>query len=515
MRPAPSPAARIDALFSGYEAPRTPGLYVAVVQGPLVVHRRAYGRAELNHDRRWKPRTRIRVASLTKQMVALLAMEMQRDGLVACDARLGEYLHELPPYAASITLDDCLLHLSGLRSDEPIADLGGFRFSSDVSLDALYRLTCRQERAQRLPGAAFEYNDAGYRLVVRWLERRMQRAIDQLLHERLFAPIGMTSTAMTYDEHDVLRHGAARYELTDSGFRHLFWGRSSSGDGGISTTMPDLLRWHNEVLRRPDRVAVLLDPPRRDEDPAPFARRGIFTGFHRGRPWYGHTGNGGCGMFHFPEDDVGVVFVGNRTDIPRHRLAFDIYDALWPERRADGDAAFALDFDEDENAPDAAETLVDPRTGDVVRITRGARYMAVDHFGQKAVLECAPDAPTMYGTLSVRVRRSTERWTVDLGFGFPQQFGPPSATAVAVPHGLYVSPEVGGVLRLERRGDHLFARFAEAPSTRLEGCFAPVGPRTWFDGNGRAIHVLDDGNEHPGLHVHCATARGLRYTFVQ
>ncbi len=153
---------------------------------------------------------------------------------------------------------------------------------------------------------------------MRWVERAVDRPIGDLMAERLFGPLGMADTAMTVDEHGVLLGDAHIYGVAPDGYRRLFWGRASSGDADVSTTMRDLLRWYHGVLRTPEWVAPLLAPPRRGVDPAPFARRGLFRGGHRSRRWLGHTGMGGCGIYHFPDDDLGIIYFGNRSDLRRH-----------------------------------------------------------------------------------------------------------------------------------------------------------------------------------------------------
>lgn len=505
---------RIDALFAAYDRPRTPGLHLVVLQSGSPVYERGFGRAEIDHDVPWSAATRTRIASLTKQMVALLLVELEAAGHLSLTEALGAELAELPDYSRTVTIDDCLLHLSGLRSDEPVADLAGWTFSSPVTLDALYRLTCRQAAPQRAPGAAFDYNDAGYRLVVRWAERRMGQPINTLLTERLFAPLGMRDTAMTYDEHGSLAGDAHMYDTTAEGVRHLFWGRASSGDGGVSTTMGDLLRWYTGVLREAERTAPLLEKPRLRADVAPFARRGLFTGRHRARRWIGHTGMGGCGLYHFPDDDLGIAFFGNRSDLRRHTVPFRVYDAIWPERAVDGAAALIRQLEVGGSGA-SFETLVDPACGDVVRLVRAASGVHLSYFGQAAYLAPADDGGfvSVDGLLSARATPlGPQHWNIDLGFGRLQTFVAPRPAEVSITPGLYVSNEVGGVLGLEALDDgSVLARFAEGPTPALTRPMRPVGPRTWFDGVALALHLPPTSGD---VQVHGQTARGLHYTFA-
>ncbi|PTQ11808.1 hypothetical protein CLG96_07730 [Sphingomonas oleivorans] len=515
-------SARIDALFAPYDKPHMPGLYIGIVQDSELIHLKGYGRAEIDHDIEWGPGVRTRIASISKQMVALLLVELARDGFIDLGEPLGNMLPELPSFARDATVDDCLLHVTGIRNDEPVADLAGHTQGAEVTLDSLYRLACRQRTPQRGLGQAFDYNDAAYRLVVRWIERRLGRPIGELLAERLFVPLGMDSAAMTYDEHQLLANDASMYEVTDQGFNHSFWGRSSSGDGGISMNFDDLLRWYRGVLTNMSRIAPLLAPSRRTPDVAPFARRGLFRGVHRNRSWIGHAGLGGCGIFHFPEDDLGILFFGNRSDLRRHTLPFRVYDAVRPECIDSAPPAISLGLEQDVAGGAALQTFVDCDTGDIVRIAQGRHGLLLRHFAQNAYLGRAADGifETVDGTTSARVKQLASGWEVDLGFGRWQHFIAASALypTISVPAGLFASEEVGALLRVEpiSDSDDILVRFAEGPSPTLNRVLARVAPRTWSDGEFAALHLpaIRENGACPELLVHCNTARNIRYARI-
>ena len=79
---------------------RWPGLAVAVTRDGALVHQAAYGMADLAQGVPLGPRTVMRIGSQTKQFTVLLALLLEREGLLSLDDSVHRYVSWLPPTPA-------------------------------------------------------------------------------------------------------------------------------------------------------------------------------------------------------------------------------------------------------------------------------------------------------------------------------------------------------------------------------------------------------------------------------
>lgn len=137
-----------------------------------------------------------RWASLTKQLVAVLAMQEVEAGRLALDAPIGRYLtRERRTRLGLVTLRQLLQHTSGVVDAESGAkNASGFpvrylRSAAIVANDGL----CHGQQGK--PGA-FRYNNCDYELVGEVLETLTGKKLASLLAERITMPLGMTTARL-------------------------------------------------------------------------------------------------------------------------------------------------------------------------------------------------------------------------------------------------------------------------------------------------------------------------------
>jgi CubicO group peptidase (beta-lactamase class C family) len=489
---------RVDDLFIGFDLPHSPGLYLTLIREGEIVFQKGYGRAECDHDVAWSQKTRCRIASITKQMIALLLVERAKKGDFSLDDPIGLLLPELPAHAAGVTIDQCLLHQSGLSSDEPLADLAGSPFAAHVSLDYLHNLICRQPQAETPPGS-FVYNDAGYRLLVRWLEARYGASCDSLLKKYLFEPMGMATASMTGDERKMLPFDAHMYFTgADGSLEHWFWGRTSSGDGGVSLTKEDMVLWYNNVLRNPERIALLL--PKRALGDCQFVGRGQFQGQHRGHRWIGHTGMGGCGLFHFPDDDFGVLFFGNHPDLMRHSLPFRVFDAVFESTQLPLSLPLAPVLS-GHNAlkQNPNWTFYTAADGDLLHCARMEGGLIAKHFDQYAYLTAQSDGSLNAedGTFQIQIMpTSSDALHVKFGLNEAKQFTPAPEGMEGTDRpmaGIYYSHHTGSTLEIiHNHANDLILALAGGMSADMIIRLSYIRPGLWFDKVRISLRWTDD-----------------------
>lgn len=127
-------------------------------------------------------------ASLTKQVIGLLVAIAEEAGEPRTEDSVRGRLPAMPWSAETITVDHLLHHTSGL----PRELSGSGTRSTATVLAALAEL----EVLPAAPGDRFEYSNDAYVLLAAMLEHASGASIDQLAAERVFTPLGMTSSVL-------------------------------------------------------------------------------------------------------------------------------------------------------------------------------------------------------------------------------------------------------------------------------------------------------------------------------
>jgi CubicO group peptidase (beta-lactamase class C family) len=259
----PRPA-RIGALLRAYADLDQLSGTVLVAERGAILFRGAFGFSDRELRVQAAPEHRFLIGSLTKAFTAVLALQEVASGRVALDTPAVQYWRDFPdPSGGAITVRHLLTHRSGLKhwgGVEGFLD-GRARLRQDpAEVVALYA-------AQGLafpPGTAEDYSSIGYMAMGILLEKITGKPYATLLEERIFAPLGMSSSSL--DDRVTILPGRARpyrYSFLKAGYENAEYRDPSTtwSTGGILTTVDDLLRWDlalNTATLLPDSFRALV-----------------------------------------------------------------------------------------------------------------------------------------------------------------------------------------------------------------------------------------------------------------
>ena len=140
------------------------------------------------------------IASLTKLFTSIAVLQLADDGRVHLNAPVADYV---PEFAASgkqnITVEQLLTHTSGLQ-----AKIELWRLPPPARMPAVLGAT-----PQNPPGTAYRYSDLNMITLGVLVERVSGRRLDQVVHDRITAPLGMSDTG--YNPTAVDRTAATEY----------------------------------------------------------------------------------------------------------------------------------------------------------------------------------------------------------------------------------------------------------------------------------------------------------------
>lgn len=345
LPPAPIEVA-IDAIFQGCHRDDAPGLVVGVSHQGRVLYRRGFGLASVEQGRVLTPRTRMRLASVTKHFTCLAALLLAEEGRLQLDAPVSAVLPELAHLAKPPTLRQLMTHTGGLRCAQELLYLGsGLAFQP---VGATLALQFAQQDVNFAPGERQLYNNGGYTLLSLAIERAAGLAFEDVLRTRLFEPLGMTDTLSVASDLQIVP-GIASFHLpmADGGWRRgLTPLTDNKGEGAIVTTVDDMLRWLAH-LRAPKKQVgsaasweqLVTTATLSDGTATPYAL-GLNRHAYRGVEVLHHGGSligVGSQMVSVPSHGLDIIIMTNGALVNPVQMAWAVVDAVLAEH-LDGDA---------------------------------------------------------------------------------------------------------------------------------------------------------------------------------
>ena len=246
----PATTSQIDALFARFDRPDTPGCAVGVFQNGAIVYSKGYGSANLEYGVPITPKTPFISGSVAKQFTAGAIALLVEQGRLSLDDDVRKYIPELPDYGAKITVDHLVHHTSGLRDFWALVGVAGMRYDDGYTAGDVIRLASRQKALNFPPGSEYDYSNTGYVSLGIIVQRVTGKSLREFAAEQMFGPLGMTSTQWRDDFRRVVKGRAQAYTRSGSGPWELEMPfENVHGNGGLLTTVSDLLKWNENFVR--------------------------------------------------------------------------------------------------------------------------------------------------------------------------------------------------------------------------------------------------------------------------
>lgn len=331
---------RVDALFAEWTT-ATPGCAVGVSVGGRLVLERAYGMANLEHGVRNRPDTIFEAGSVSKQFTAAAILLLAREGRVKLDDPVRTHVPEIPDYGTPLTIRHLVNHTSGLRDWGSLASIAGSPRGSRVHTHAhVLDILSRQRALNFTPGSHYSYSNSGYNLMAVIVSRVSGMSFAEFTRQRLFEPLGMTRTSWRDDYTRLVRDRAAAYAVAPgAGFREDMPFEHVHGNGGLLTTVGDLVRWNENFVTPIVGDAAFV---REQQLPVPFTNGtmqryafGLMLGSYKGVPEVSHGGaTAGYRAFlgRYPDQHVSVAVLCNAGSASAPQAARAVADLYLGDR---------------------------------------------------------------------------------------------------------------------------------------------------------------------------------------
>jgi CubicO group peptidase (beta-lactamase class C family) len=329
--------ARVDAIFSQYRD--APGCAVGVSRSGKAVLTRGYGMANLEYDIPITPASIFEAGSVSKQFTAAAVVLLAQDGKLSLEDPVRKYLPELSPITDPVTIREMLNHTSGIRDWGTITDLAGWpRGKRAHTMPIVLDILSRQRSLNFPAGTQWSYSNSNYNLAAMIVERVSGKSFPAFTSERIFTPLGMTSSGWRDDYARVVKGRAFAYDpVKGGGYRANMHYENIYGNCCLMTTVGDLLAW-NEDFRTPrvggqPFVDAMQTPGVLKHGEKIDYALGLFVANYHGKREISHGGaTAGYRAFlmRLPDDDLSVALLCNRGDVNAGSLAHKVADVFLP-----------------------------------------------------------------------------------------------------------------------------------------------------------------------------------------
>jgi CubicO group peptidase (beta-lactamase class C family) len=181
---------------------------------------------------------------VSKQFTAAAVLLLARDGKLSLDDPVRTHIPELSDYGAPLTIRHMLTHTSGLRDWGGVAAIAGWPRTTRVHTHAHVLDIVSRQRSLNFPsGTRYSYSNTGYNLAAILVARVSGQSFAEYTRARIFEPLGMTSTSWRDDYTRIVKGRAIAYADQRGSYRLDMPFENVHGNGGLLTTVGDLLRW--------------------------------------------------------------------------------------------------------------------------------------------------------------------------------------------------------------------------------------------------------------------------------
>jgi CubicO group peptidase (beta-lactamase class C family) len=332
--PQADPVAAVDAFVRAEIArQRIPGVAVAVVKGRNVLVSRGFGLANIEHQVPVTDETIFQSGSVGKMFTSAAVMLLVEDGKIALSDPIGEFLPGEPAAWQGITVRHLLTHTSGIPDYA-----NGIDLRKDYTEEELAQMAYGMKLGFT-PGEKWQYSNTGYMLLGIIIRKASGTFYGDVLAERVFKPLGMTTTTII-SEADIVPHRAAGYTLVKGELKNQSWvapSLNTSADGSLYLSVRDLVAWDAGVrggrILKPASWVAVFEPVRLNDGQTHGYGFGWAVGVRGGQPVYQH---GGCWQgfkthyARFDRGDLSVIVLTNLTQADPAKIVDGIAALIEP-----------------------------------------------------------------------------------------------------------------------------------------------------------------------------------------
>lgn len=267
------------------------------------------------------PKTKFKIASITKTFTAVLILQLYQQGKIDLKANFGKYF---PGYKGEakdkVTIEQLLTYSSGIAN--MVENLGMRPYQEPLTLDEFINKYCSGNLVFT-PGEKSYYSNTEYTILHKIIENVSQKSYARLLQENILTPLKMENTGLLNSK-DIIVGLTSSYTIQDSTKQitsdepHFI--ENYFGSAAMYSTVEDLLKFNNAIFDNSlfnEATSALMLKPNTKLDGAALGGLWYSDGYGiLNKPFIYRTGGllGSCSNWIHSIDDKKTIIVFNNTD---------------------------------------------------------------------------------------------------------------------------------------------------------------------------------------------------------
>ena len=304
---------------------------ISVAREGKLIFSKGYGMANIEHSVPNTPKTKYKIASLTKQITCAGIMILQEKGLLNVQDSIRRFFPDYPEFGERITVHHLMTNTSGLFNNlmelNPYFILGKFLLSHKEILNLFKDMPPEFE-----PGKDWSYCYFGYYLLGVIIERVSGKSYIDFLKENIFQPLGMNDTGFD-DYFEIIPSKVSGYYATHE---RVVCGEtdamSAFSAGSLYSTVEDMFLWDQALY-----ADKILSKKSKDEmftpDKEDYGYGWVIEkNLNRKRVHHSGGGNGFSHQFHrYIDDNVSILVLSNYGFANSFKINEDIAKIVFAE----------------------------------------------------------------------------------------------------------------------------------------------------------------------------------------
>jgi len=514
---------QIDRVFAQWDRAASPGCAVAASRDGQLLYTHGYGSANLEYDVPITPASIFESGSVAKQFTAAAIVLLAQDGKLSIDDDIRHYLPEVPDFGETIRIRHLLTHTSGLRDQWELLGIEGRGPGTQVHSPATTLDLVKHQKALNFPpGTEYSYSNTGYSMLGIIVQRVSGQSLDAFTQARLFQPLGMTHTRWRDDFTAIVKGRTTAYSGTAaSGFKTDMSFTNMIGNGGLLTTVGDLLRW-NENFFNPSVGGKAFVDSMQTRMVLRSGRRisyalGLEVGSYDGVAEVSHSGStAGYRTFlaRYPEQHVSLAVLCNLGSTNPVALGHQVADLLVTKPAAAAQSGAPTVTLSAAQLERWAGTYVDARTDRALHLTVRDGALAMADGPNVVVRPVTPNAFRAFGNADLvfsgtaPARRALLIRDGDTSVFTEAHAAPLTKAKLAEYAGTYASDELDAVLTVVPVGELLILRRRPADEIWMR----PVYDDDFATSIGSLRFSRDASGRVTGFGVYSGRIRNVRFS---
>ena len=327
-----------------------PGLQVTVAQKGKIVFSGAYGIANIEDSIPVTHKNVFPVHSITKAFTGVAIVQLSESGVLDLYSPISRYLDNLPETWRSVTVQQLLIHTSGIPD---IWD-GNSKMIADGEKAVWAKVQTLP--MEFVPGDQFKYNQTNYFLLGKIIEKLTGKEFTAVIQEQQLNVADMPLT-MFGDAHDIVPHiaGSYWYYRNEEGTMRYTgklenyirdWPKFIRTAVGINTSAEELVRWSIALQKgkffKDQNSLQTLWTPGTLNNKSHGGPNSFLNGYALGWPTVlrdehraiASTGGARAALFIYPDDDLIIAVLTNLVGANPETFIDEVAGYFIPDMKA-------------------------------------------------------------------------------------------------------------------------------------------------------------------------------------